>query len=59
MADKHWENMPLSARYKVYEAYRQTILEKEGWEISFDECNQGWTGCRWITIKYTFGVINN
>lgn len=59
MADKHWEDIPLNARYEVYEAYRQTILEKESWEISFDECNQGWTGCRWITIKYTFGVINN
>ena len=59
MADKHWEDMPLSARYEVYEAYRQTILEKEGWEISFDECDKGWTGCRWITVKYTFGVTNN
>ena len=55
MADKHWEDMPLSARYEVYEAYRKTILEKEGWEISFEECNTGWTGSRWITIRYTFG----
>lgn len=55
MADKHWEDMPLSARYEVYEAYRKTILEKEGWEISFEQCDRGWTGSRWITIRYTFG----
>lgn len=56
MKDKHWEEMPLVDRKAVYEVYRKTLLEKEGWEISFDQCDQGWTGCRWITIKYTFGV---
>lgn len=57
MKDLHWEEMPLADRMEVYEVYKQILFEKEGWEISFEECDYGWTGSRWITIKYTFGIV--
>lgn len=56
MRDLHWEEVSLNERKAVYEIYRQYILETEGYEVSFEQCDRGWTGCRWITVKYTFGV---
>ena len=51
-----WEEVSLKARKKVWRVYRQTLYKKEGWLISFEQVDAGWTGCRWETIKYTFGV---
>lgn len=51
-----WEEVSLKARKKVWQVYRQKLFKAEGWLISFEQVDSGWTGCRWETIKYTFGV---
>lgn len=56
MRDIQWEEKSLEERKAVWEVYREVLHEKEGWWISFEQCDAGWTGSRWITIKYTFGV---
>lgn len=56
MKDKRWEEMPLENRKVVWEAYRETLYAAEGWWISFEQCDNGWTGSRWMTIKYAFGA---
>ena len=56
MKDMKWEEKSLADRKAVWEVYREIVLETEGWDISFEQCDTGWTGSRWITIKYTFGV---
>lgn len=52
-----WEEVSLKARKKVWRIYRQALYKKEGWLISFEQVDAGWTGCYWETIKYTFGVV--
>ena len=56
MKDAHWEDKSLEEKKAVWEVYREVLKEKEGWEISFEQCDACWTGSRWITIYYTFGV---
>lgn len=59
MNDKHWEDMSIEDRIAVWKIYREILHEKEGWWINFEQCDACWTGSKWITIKYTFGVTNN
>ena len=57
MPNLKWEEVSLKARIKVWRVYRQTLYKKEGWYISFEQCDIGWHGSRWTTIKYTFGKV--
>ena len=56
MKNTRWEEKSLEERKAVWEVYQEVLFEKEGWRISFKQCDEGWVGCSWTTIKYTFGV---
>ena len=56
MKREKWEDKSLAERMMVYLIYRETLKEKEGIEISWEQCNDGWTGCWWDVVKFTFGV---
>ena len=51
-----WEQVSIKARKKVWRVYRQKLFKAEGWLISFEQVDTCWTGSRWETIKYTFGM---
>lgn len=57
MANLKWEEVSLKARKKVWRVYRQKLFNEEGWWISFEQVNENWCGSRWVTIKYTFGIV--
>lgn len=56
MRDKKWEEATLEERKSVWMVYRKKLYAAEGWYISFEQCDIGWTGSRWTLIKYTFGI---
>lgn len=53
MMDKMWEDATIEERKEVVECYNKYYADNP---IPFEICNSHWTGCRWITIKFTFGV---
>ena len=59
MKREKWEDKSLAERMVVWMIYREFLKEKEGYEISFEQVDTGWTGCWWDVIKYTFGVKDN
>lgn len=56
MMELKWEEVSLELRKKVWLVYRKKLYITEGKYISFEQVDGFWTGCRWITIKYTFGI---
>ena len=59
MKEKMWEQVALEERKAVWMVYRAYLFKTEGWEITFEQCDIGWTGRRWAMIKYTFGIAEN
>lgn len=51
MADLHWKDAPIADRKAVYEAY---LLCDSFPKATWDDANEIWAECRFITIKYTF-----
>jgi len=56
MKDLHWEEVSIKERKAVYEVYAECLLKKEGVKLTWEQADACWTGSRWITIKYTFGI---
>jgi hypothetical protein len=50
-----WEDASLEERQAVVDCYNMYYNDEPA-PLSFDWCNSCWTGSRWFTIKYTFGV---
>jgi len=59
MKDLNWEDVSIEARKAVFEVYAEYLLKKEGVKLVWENVNACWTGSRWITIKYTFGIKEN
>ena len=55
MADKKWEEATVAERKEVVACYNK-YYNTDPKPLTFEWCDKCWTGCRWITIKFTFGV---
>ena len=55
MKREKWEDKSLAERMAVYLVYNKYLKEKEGQEVSFEDCNCGWHGAWWDMIYFTFG----
>ena len=54
-----YQDAPLEDRLKVFLVYSKYLMEKEGQKVTFQDCECGWYNCRWMMIKYTFGIEEN
>jgi hypothetical protein len=54
--DEKWEEHTIEERMEVVKMYNLYYNTDEQ-AFSFEQLNRSWTGCRWITIKYTFGTL--
>lgn len=55
MTDKKWQDATLEEKMAVIEMYNK-YYDNVNEPIDLQTANIHWTDCRWITIKYTFGV---
>ena len=55
LVDLHWEEVSEVERRAVADTYNM-YYNTESEPLSFETLNMAWTGCNWITIKYTFGI---
>lgn len=53
--DIKWQEVSIAERKEVVEMYNKYYNTEEE-PLSFEYCDQYWTDCRWISIKYTFGI---
>jgi hypothetical protein len=51
----HWEDASLEDRRAVVDNYNKYYC-KEDEKLTMERANQAFTGSRWDTIKYTWGV---
>ena len=55
LVDLYWEEAPENERKAVANTYNM-YYNTEPEPLSFETLNMAWTGCNWVTIKYTFGI---
>lgn len=53
--NKKWENATTAEKIEVVEMYNKYYC-KDGNFLNLDKAEKAFTGSRWITIKYTWGV---
>lgn len=59
MKREKWQDACFEKRYAVYKVYSKWILMKEGYTVTWEQCDFGWRDSWWDIIYYTFGIAEN
>lgn len=55
MTEKRWQDAALEEKMEVVKMYNK-YYDNTNENLTLEKADWAWTDCRWITIKFTFGV---